>query len=55
MQVAANIAAGQPGLNAPSFNLYTGNLSRLETWTKHRSRHPVDRRPSPECVGWKCA
>ncbi len=34
MQVAANLAAGHPELNAPYFNLYTGNLGRLETWTQ---------------------
>jgi hypothetical protein len=34
MQVAANMAAGHPELNAPYFNLYTNNLSPLEAWTQ---------------------
>jgi hypothetical protein len=34
MQVAANIGAGLPELNAPYFNLYRENLTNIETWTK---------------------
>jgi hypothetical protein len=36
MQVAANLAAGHPELNAPYFNLYTDNLAALEAWTQQR-------------------
>jgi hypothetical protein len=36
MQVAANLAAGHPELNVPYFNLYTNNLSNLETWTQQK-------------------
>jgi hypothetical protein len=36
MQVAANLAAGHPELNLPYFNLYTGNLSNIETWTQQK-------------------
>jgi hypothetical protein len=36
MQVAANLAAGHPELNAPYFNLYTGNLSNIQTWTQQK-------------------
>jgi len=41
MQVAANISAGVPELNAPYFNLYRGNLNDIEKWT----RAHMDRRP----------
>ena len=34
MQVAANIGAGLPDLNAPYFNFYRENISNLEEWTK---------------------
>lgn len=34
MQVAANIGAGLPDLNAPYFNLYRENLPSIEQWTK---------------------
>ncbi len=34
MQVAANIGAGLPELNAPYFNLYRENLPSIENWTK---------------------
>jgi hypothetical protein len=34
MQVAANITAGVPELNAPYFNLYRENLSNIEKWTQ---------------------
>jgi hypothetical protein len=34
MQVAANIGAGMPELNAPYFNLYRENLPSIEQWTK---------------------
>jgi alpha-L-fucosidase 2 len=34
MQVAANMGAGAFALNTPYFNLYTGNLANIETWTK---------------------
>lgn len=34
MQVAANIGAGLPELNAPYFNLYRENLPSIEDWTK---------------------
>ena len=33
MQVAANIGAGVPELNAPYFNLYRENLANIEKWT----------------------
>jgi alpha-L-fucosidase 2 len=33
MQVAANIGAGLPELNAPYFNLYRENLPAIEDWT----------------------
>jgi alpha-L-fucosidase 2 len=36
MQVAANLGAGLPELNAPYFNLYRDNLSSIENWTKQR-------------------
>lgn len=35
MQVAANIGAGLPELNAPYFNLYRENLKNIENWTFH--------------------
>ena len=34
MQVAANLGAGLPELNAPYFNLYRSNLSSIEDWTR---------------------
>lgn len=34
MQVAANIGAGLPELNAPYFNLYRENLPSIEDWTR---------------------
>jgi hypothetical protein len=34
MQVAANIGAGLPELNAPYFNLYRENLPGIEQWTR---------------------
>ncbi len=34
MQVAANLGAGVPELNAPYFNLYRENLANIEKWTK---------------------
>jgi alpha-L-fucosidase 2 len=34
MQVAANLGAGLPELNAPYFNLYRENLLNIENWTK---------------------
>jgi alpha-L-fucosidase 2 len=34
MQVAANIGAGLPDLNAPYFNLYRENLPSIEQWTR---------------------
>lgn len=34
MQVAANIGAGLPELNAPYFNLYRENLPSIEDWTQ---------------------
>jgi alpha-L-fucosidase 2 len=40
MQVAANLGAGLPELNAPYFNLYRENLGNIEDWTK---RHMLDR------------
>jgi len=33
MQVAANLSAGVPELNAPYFNLYRENLGNIEKWT----------------------
>jgi len=38
MQVAANISAGLPELNAPYFNLYRQNLTNIEDWTKKNMR-----------------
>lgn len=41
MQVAANIGAGLPDLNAPYFNLYRENLPTIEKWTKqHMNGRP---------------
>ncbi len=41
MQVAANLGAGVPQLNAPYFNLYRENLANIERWTgKHMSGRP---------------
>jgi hypothetical protein len=34
MQVAANLGAGLPDLNAPYFNLYRENLPSIEEWTR---------------------
>ena len=34
MQVAANLGAGLPELNAPYFRLYRENLPRIEQWTR---------------------
>lgn len=34
MQVAANLGAGLPDLNAPYFNLYRENLPSIEDWTQ---------------------
>jgi hypothetical protein len=36
MQVGVNLAAGHSELNSPYFNLYTGNLARLQTWTQQK-------------------
>lgn len=36
MQVAANLSAGLPELNAPYFHLYSGNLASIEDWTRQR-------------------
>jgi alpha-L-fucosidase 2 len=38
MQVAANIGAGLPELNAPYFNLYRENLPSIEDWTKRHMK-----------------
>jgi hypothetical protein len=38
MQVAANIGAGMPELNAPYFNLYRGNLASIEQWTRENMK-----------------
>jgi hypothetical protein len=41
MQVAANIDAGLPELNAPYFRLYRENLAHIEDWTmKHMAGRP---------------
>jgi hypothetical protein len=41
MQVAANIDAGLPELNAPYFRLYRDNLANIEDWTKtHMAGRP---------------
>jgi alpha-L-fucosidase 2 len=34
MQVAANLSAGVPELNAPYFNLYRENLGNIQEWTR---------------------
>ncbi len=40
MQVAANLGAGVPELNAPYFNLYRANLPAIQSWTStHMSGH----------------
>jgi hypothetical protein len=36
MQVAANLGAGLPGLNAPYFQLYRDNLDTMRKWTHDR-------------------
>jgi hypothetical protein len=36
MQVAANLAAGQPALNDPMFRLYRDNLDAIASWTSQR-------------------
>lgn len=41
MQVAANLGAGLPELNAPYFNLYRENLANIEQWT---TRHMLGRK-----------
>ena len=38
MQVAANIGAGLYELNDPYFNLYRGNLSNIERWTRENMK-----------------
>jgi len=38
MQVAANIGAGLPELNAPYFNLYRENLAEIERWTRENMK-----------------
>jgi alpha-L-fucosidase 2 len=38
MQVAANIGAGLPELNAPYFNLYRENLASIEKWTRENMK-----------------
>jgi hypothetical protein len=38
MQVAANIGAGLPELNATYFNLYRENLANIEQWTKEHMK-----------------
>jgi len=38
MQIAANISAGLPELNAPYFNLYRQNLTNIEDWTQKNMR-----------------
>jgi alpha-L-fucosidase 2 len=41
MQVAANLSAGVPELNAPYFKLYRENLSNIQEWTrKHMNGLP---------------
>jgi alpha-L-fucosidase 2 len=41
MQVAANLSAGVPELNAPYFNLYRENLGNIEKWTQaHMNGRP---------------
>lgn len=38
MQVAANLGAGVPELNAPYFRLYSNNLAHMQKWTSERMR-----------------
>lgn len=38
MQVAANLGAGLPELNAPYFHLYRSNLGNIANWTKEHMR-----------------
>ena len=38
MQVAANIGAGLPELNDTYFNLYRGNLTNIESWTREHMK-----------------
>lgn len=38
MQVAANLGAGNADFNAPYFNLYTGNLANIESWTQQQMK-----------------
>jgi alpha-L-fucosidase 2 len=41
MQVAANLGAGLPELNAPYFRLYRANLGNIEKWTReHMGQRP---------------
>ena len=41
MQVAANLSAGHPELNAPYFNLYRKNIVRIGDWTRqHMAGRP---------------
>ena len=39
MQVAANLSAGLPELNAPYFHLYSGDLADIEDWTFQHMNH----------------
>jgi hypothetical protein len=39
MQVAANLSAGLPELNAPYFHLYTAGLADIEDWTFQHMNH----------------
>ncbi|MCL2659339.1 MAG: glycoside hydrolase [Acidobacteriaceae bacterium] len=41
MQVAANMGAGLPELNAPFFNLYRENLPSIEAWTRQHMKVPA--------------
>ncbi len=38
MQIAANLSAGVPDLNAPYFRLYRENLSSIEAWTREHMK-----------------
>jgi hypothetical protein len=38
MQVAANIGAGLPEINATYFNLYRGNLASIQQWTRENMK-----------------
>jgi hypothetical protein len=38
MQIAANLSAGVPELNAPYFHLYRENLSSIEAWTREHMK-----------------